>query len=163
MSEEELTGRQLAARDKIRGMKLPPELLDPLVRVAAGNSFEIGHRWDVPLKELEILQLIVEQRYTDHRYSRWALLDAGQAMLDRVLGRYSEPKESRTIVLDTEEEDDPAGDYAERTIAILEPNGGMTISHQFFSPDSKKWQNWVDAGAVVGPEGVKILKAALNE
>lgn len=66
---------------------------------------------------------------------------------------------SKTAIL----HDEPEEDYAERTVATLDENGNLTISHQFFSPDNKRWQNWQDGGTWVGPAGVTRLKELLNE
>jgi hypothetical protein len=66
---------------------------------------------------------------------------------------------SKEIVLDNEPEDD----YAERTVATLEDNGCLVISHQFFSPDNQRWQSWQSSGSVVFPAGVARLKELLNE
>lgn len=63
------------------------------------------------------------------------------------------------MVLDAE----PETDYAERTIAVLEENGCLVISHQFFSPEQRKWQSWQSSGSVVSLVGVEMLKDLLNE
>jgi len=70
---------------------------------------------------------------------------------------------SRAIVLYAEEEGEHVSAYAEGTVASLDKNGGLMISHQFWSPDNKRWQSWQNSGTSVGSDGVAKLKEFLNE